>query len=109
MLQATKIGAYQGRRVFRFPVRVQMNDSRQLATIAERVVLVHAFTAADAADAVKADYATRAETEITVYGPKGGRAAYRFIGWHSALCHSLFNTRPSFTQTRFDFSEASNG
>jgi len=102
MLQATLLGKLHGRRVYRFPVRVQLNNSRMLRTDAEHVYLVHSFTAADAADYVRALYADRAETEITAYGPKGGRAAYRFIGWTSAIGHAMF-ARPAERQTRFAF------
>lgn len=88
--KARLLGVLNGRKVYEFPVVVSLNkgfggrledwiDSPQ---VREDVI---AYTAAQAADAVREDYATRAETEITVYGPKGGKAAYRFIGWYSAI------------------------
>lgn len=89
MLAARALGTFQGKRVFRFPVRVQLNSSRQLCTVAELVYLVHSFSAAAAADYVRDLWSTRAETEITCYGPKGGKAAYRFIGWESAISHAM--------------------
>lgn len=87
--KAARLADYQGKRVYRFPVVVQLNDSRQMATIAEHEHEIISHTAAAAADCVRAMYATRAETEITVYGPKGGKAAGRYIGWHSAICNQL--------------------
>lgn len=89
MLAARSLGTLHGKRVYRFPVRVQLNNSRECRTVAELVYLVHSHTAAAAADYVRNLWATRAETEITCYGPKGGKAAYRFIGWESAVGNAM--------------------
>jgi hypothetical protein len=97
-LRAYFLGFFKGKKVYRFPVIVTLNkgfggsvedwtDPRQ-----ERHEVV-AFTAAQAADYVRDLYATRAETELTVYGPKGGKAAYRFIGWHSAIGAGVFGPK----------------
>lgn len=89
MLAARPLGTYKGKRVHRFPVQVKCNSSHLLATVATLTYLVHSTSAARAADCIYQLFATRAETEITVFGPKGGRAAYRFIGWQSAISNAM--------------------
>lgn len=85
---AQYIGRYKGRRVHRYPVRVTFNNSRgRLADWlspprAEFAVI--ACTPADAADWARRWCGARAETEIDVYGPKGGRTR-RYIGYESAV------------------------
>jgi hypothetical protein len=76
-----------GTRVYRFPVDIDANDSRLLSTQRIRVY-VDAANARDAARYVQDELATRPETEITAYGPKGG--AHRvYTGWHSAVANAM--------------------
>lgn len=82
-------------RIFRFPVTLRLNDSRTLASTAIDFTVI-STSAREAADWVKAQYGTRPETEIEVFGPKGGRAAYRFIGWESAVFNAMLE--PKSTQ-----------
>lgn len=89
---AVPVGKLQGRTVYRVPVRVDFNDSQQCATVARREFTVLAYSAADAADWARDRVATRAETEIYAWGPKGGQA-YRYVGWQSAIAAELFRPR----------------
>jgi hypothetical protein len=83
-MRAQFVGKYKGKPVYRVPVLVKLNNSRLCRT--ERIVetTVLSYSAADAANYVRAEYATRAETEVIAFGPKGGEV-YRFIGWESAM------------------------
>ena len=98
MLKAHFLGKHKGKKVYRFPVEAKLNKGT-FGTVDDwlnpgrEVHLVVAYTAAAAADYVRELYAQRAETEITAYGPKGGKAAYRFIGWYSAIGNTLLGTR----------------
>lgn len=100
---APRLLDYQGKRVHAYPVTVQLNDSRLMDTVAIHRYQVTSTSAAAAANLIRAIYADRPETEITVFGPYGGRAAYRYVGWHTAIGHALFQGWPAFTQPRFDF------
>ena len=103
--RARQLGTLKGRKVYRFPVRVQCNSSHACATLATYVYEVDSFTAADAANHIRQLYATRAETEITAYGPKGGAAAYRFIGWESAIGHAMIASYGQPRQLLMQFQE----
>lgn len=95
-MKARLLGTIAGRKVYRVPVRITLNNSR--GTLADwtdpprDVVYVTAHSAADAADHVRAAYATRAETQIEAFGPAGG-ATRRFVGWHSAVGATLWGPR----------------
>jgi len=82
------LGRYQGRNVYRVPVRVLHNSSALCATVREDLVYVDAYTAADAANLVRDEHQTMPETEIYAYGPKGGRTG-RYVGWYTAIGASL--------------------
>ena len=84
MKTAQRLNDYLGKRMYRVPVRVDFNDSRRCATVAVLHLEVIASSAAAAANWVRAQYATRPETEVTAWGPKGGKA-YRYIGYESAI------------------------
>jgi hypothetical protein len=88
MKAAEKIGRYQGKPVYRVPVVVKFNDSRQCRTVAERTYTVISHSPADAANAVRQEWAHRPETEVVAYGAKGGET-YRYVGWFSAIGHAL--------------------
>lgn len=85
-----------GRKVYRVPVRITLNNSR--GSVADwtdpptQWVHVLSHSAADAANYLARIYATRAETEIDAFGPQGGRVR-RFIGWHSAVGAAMFAPR----------------
>lgn len=87
-LAAQRLDNLNGKRVYRVPVRIRHNDSRAMCTIAERVELVIAHSAREAADYIRKENDTIAETEITAYGPQGGETR-RFIGWYSAIGNGI--------------------
>ena len=91
---AVKVGKLHGRTVYRVPVEVHYNDSQQCATLARHSFTVLAFSAADAANWARDRVATRPETEIYAYGPKGA-AVKRYVGWHSAMGALLFDRGPA--------------
>src|SRR5678815_4574751 len=102
MAKAHYLGKLGKRKVHAYPVRVRHNDSRQLRTIAQYTIAVVAFTADDAANAVRADVATIPETEITAYGPYGGETS-RFVGWYTAIEAQLDLARRTARQDRLPF------
>jgi hypothetical protein len=76
-----------GQKVYRVPVQVLLNDSRDSSTWGDEPTewySVHAPSITDAANHVRDLYKLRAETEIKAYGPKGGHCS-RYIGWESAV------------------------
>ena len=93
-----RIGTYKGKPVYRIAVRVLLNDSRALSTVAAQEVLVTAHSANDAADWVKQQWMHRPETEIIAYGPKGG-AARRFVSWEAAIGHELMQPASAAART----------
>jgi hypothetical protein len=90
---AVPCGSYRGRRCYRIPVTVDLNDSQLCATIARLRFNVIAPTAAAAADWTRDRFATRPETEIRATGPRGG-VVKRFVGWQSAIGAELFDRTP---------------
>ena len=104
---ATLQGYYKGRNVYRVPVIVKLNSSLlfdldNLGTLAEVHYSVIAFSAIDAANAIRDEWETRPETEIIAYGPKAGKT-HRFIGFESAIGARICASRPAEVQTRFSF------
>jgi hypothetical protein len=97
-MKARLLGTIAGRKVYRVPVRVTLANSR--GTLADwcdpprAVIHVTAHSAADAADYVRDQYATRAETQIEAFGPAGG-VTRRFVGWHSAVGAALWSPGPT--------------
>jgi hypothetical protein len=87
--RAQPVAPYKGKILYKVPVKIRFNSSRQCATLAVKVVTVIATSAAAAADYVRDELGDRPETEITAYGPRGGRVD-RYIGHHSAIAHRLF-------------------
>jgi hypothetical protein len=93
-----------GRKVYRIPVKVIFNNSA--GTIddwcnpptAEFDVI--AYSAADAANWARAQYATRPETEIVAWGPQGGETR-RFIGWESAIGAEMLAPRAPINAALF--------
>jgi hypothetical protein len=85
---AQKVGRLNNRNVYRVPVYVRFNDSRQCATIAETgPVWITAHSAADAANYLNQEI-NRAETEVYAYGPKGGEVM-RYTGWFSEISRTI--------------------
>jgi len=81
---AQKVGRLNGKNVYRVPVYVRANDSRQCATVAEfGPTWVTAYGAADAANFLNEEI-NRPETEVYAYGPKGGEVM-RYTGWQSHI------------------------
>jgi nicotinamidase-related amidase len=98
MPAAIRLTDCNGKRAYRFPVRVRVNQP--LGTLSDwlnpatGMTTVIAHTAAQAADWARERFATVANTEIEVYGPKGGIAAKRFIGFESAIWGEMCAERP---------------
>lgn len=101
-MHAELLGKYRGRNVYRVPVVVSCNDSRLLATVARVETTVVAYSAAAAANWARDILATRPETEIRAYGPKGGEA-YRYVGWFSAIGAALWGREPEPVQPALPF------
>ena len=91
-LAALPCGEYRGRKFYRVPVRVLLNNSHRCTTEAIRLHWVIAPSAKDAANYVRDEYATRAETNIEAYGPRGG-IVQRYIGWESAIAAAMWDPR----------------
>jgi hypothetical protein len=91
-LRARLMGHYKGRRVYCVPVRVVLNNSTLMRTVAETVYTVLSHTPADAANHIRQLFETRPETEIYAYGPLGGET-YRYIGWESSIGAQMFSNR----------------
>ena len=99
---AIKVGRYQGRNVYRVPVIIRHNSSRDLCTLKEREFTVLARSAAEAANWARDNEAGNIpETEIIAFGPKGGRVD-RFIGWESAIANEVFGAGRAPLQLRLD-------
>lgn len=94
--QARLIGTVNGRRVYRVPVRVSLNNSHAL-TSDDIEFEVIATGAADAANWVREQFATRPETEIYAYGPQGGET-HRYVGWESAISAEMMLRRAAPVQ-----------
>jgi len=89
-----RIGTYKGKPVSTFHVHVSLNkgvggtlDDWLNPDVLHFDVIAH--KAADAAELIYREFQTRPETEITVFGPQGGKAAYRFVGWESSIWNSM--------------------
>jgi hypothetical protein len=95
--KARYLARVNGRRAYRFPVRIVTHDSSRRDPeypVRDRLVYVTAFTAADAANWVR-DHepgAAEPETTVTAYGPRGGRTE-RFTGWFSFIGHAINQPR----------------
>jgi hypothetical protein len=87
-LQAIRVNDdAHGKRCYKVPVVVHFNNSTTFETQELRLDVV-AHSAVEAANWVRDQFATRPETEIFAYGPKGGKT-YRYIGWYSCIASSL--------------------
>lgn len=73
-----------GQRVYRVPVRVLFNDSRQCATLHVEEFEVLAGSVAEAANWAREQVSTRPETEVHAFGVRGGKVS-RYVGWDSAI------------------------
>lgn len=93
-----------GRKVYRVPVKIIFNNSA--GTVDDWInpptseIDVIAYSAADAANWARAQYATRPETEIISWGPQGGETR-RFIGWESAIGAEMLAPRAPVTAALF--------
>lgn len=89
-----------GQKVYRFPVKVLLNDSRnhhRWLYPVEEWHQVHATNAAEAANYIRELYRFRAETEVFAYGTKGGET-YRYIGYDSAIFAGMMEAADSRRQ-----------
>lgn len=86
-MKAIRLGTYKGRPVHRYPVRIIFREEwcDEVSIDTDCVSL----SASDAAQWAYDQVATRPLTEILVYGPKGGVAARRFIGYESAVFNAM--------------------
>lgn len=86
-MRARRIGDYLGRKVYKIPVKLRLNDSRACSTVAEIIVEIIARSPKEAANfALKA--LGRPETEAFAYGPLGG-TIYAFYSWHKAISDEM--------------------
>jgi hypothetical protein len=76
-----------GTRVYRVPVDIDANNSRDLSTQRIRVY-VDAASARDALRYVRDEMQLRPETELTAYGPRGG-ATRAYVGWYTAIAEAM--------------------
>lgn len=99
-LRARRLGTYKGAPVFEFPVLVHQSWLDRDLHEDEVIVRVTSTSAADAADLVRDEIGAKVSrpTEVTVVGPKGGVAAYRFIGWDSMVFQNFVQEKPTHVQ-----------
>jgi hypothetical protein len=76
-----------GTKVYRVPVDIDANNSRDLSTQRVRVY-VDAPNSREALRYVRAEMQLRPETELTAYGPRGG-AERAYVGWYSAIGEAM--------------------
>jgi hypothetical protein len=91
MKAAHYLGRHKGKKVYRFPVKVVLNDSRNHRTWGnepEEWYQVTANTASDAVNYIRELYRFRPETEVFAYGPNGGET-HRYIGWETCISAHL--------------------
>lgn len=82
---------HNGRTVYRVPFVVRLNDSQQCAEVGHIEGEILAYSAAEAANALRHEYRHRPETEVYTYGPRGGEH-YRYIGWESAIAAMIWES-----------------
>ena len=96
-----KIGTYQGKPVYRVPVKIVCNNSR--GTVAEWCApstLVTEFISRspkEAANRVIELMRATPETEVYAYGPKGGET-YRYNGWESSIFGQMMQPRSAYAE-----------
>ena len=76
------------RKLYKVPVRIQLNSSKHCTTLIDKTVVIIARTVKEAANWVRDTLAFLPETEITAYGPRGGEI-HRYIGYHSAIGYHI--------------------
>ena len=87
-------GTLDGRKVFDWPVKVTLGEQAALAQVnhyPKGIIWVTSYTARDAADLVQFQYRKRPCTQIEVFGPRGGVACHRWVGWDSSIYQSLLD------------------
>lgn len=100
-MKAERLNDLNGRRVYRIPVRVWLNDSTSCSTLETIDYSVTAHSAADAANYIRGLWDHRPETEIRAYGPKGGEV-YRYVGFFSFIAGQLLGGETQCLQLTFD-------
>jgi hypothetical protein len=96
MPKARRIDHYQGKSVFKIPVRVQFNDSQTFASVSRWLEII-AHSPQEAANYV-VEALNRPETEVYAYGPQGG-VIKRYIGYESSVWRAM-SRRPSSPQPK---------
>ena len=95
--KAHYLGTYQGQRIHHWPVHYAIGEIAavtQQHIIPKGIVDVIARTAPEAADYVAALLGEFACVELTVLGPKGGKAAHRYWGWDRSIWNQMCNRTP---------------
>ena len=93
------LSRYQGKRYFRFTVRVKQSGlARELWERAWEFPVI-ASTPADACNLIRDEVAPKVNdpTEIECLGMKGG-ITHRWIGYESLIAAKMFSCRPDFAQ-----------
>lgn len=88
MPKAQFLGTCAGKKVYKVPVRVVLNDSYRCFTEAVYTGWVTACSARDAVAAVREVFHDRAETEVYAWGPKGG-VERSYVSWNAAIGQGL--------------------
>jgi hypothetical protein len=77
------------KKLWKVPVVIRVNDSRMCETIRKKTIWLIAKSPTDAANWARDMLEFLPETEIEVFGPKGG-VVHRYVGWHSAMAAGIF-------------------
>lgn len=105
---ARKIGMYQGKPVYRVPVKIVCNNSRGSVAewLAPSTITVELISRSpkEAANHVIDLMGAQPETEVYAYGPKGGET-YRYNGWESSVFRQMMQPRSNAEQLSL-FTEA---
>ena len=96
LTNARLVGRVNNKPVYRFHVRVYLNDSRECDTIGTADYSVLSHSAADACNLIRDEWAHRPETEIKTKGAKGGKTV-RYVGYESAIWHGMMQG-PRYSQ-----------
>jgi hypothetical protein len=103
--KAHYLGRYQGQRIHHWPVHYAIGEIASLTQqhiIPKGIIDVIARTAREAADYVADLLGEYACVELTVLGPKGGKAAHRWWGWDRSIWNQMLNRKPDL-QLRLPF------
>jgi hypothetical protein len=93
-MRAYKLGRYQDKNVYRFPVKRWLSDGNIYKEQTRlETIYVTAHKAADAANFALAEtqHNWQEPCEVIAYGPRGGECL-RYAGWYSTIGNALGQT-----------------